>query len=115
MAYSIEVSTWFAKEAKRLNKKYHSFAQDLREFRDSLIENPLQGVEIAQRIRKIRMPIKSKGKGKSGGARIITYTVLATETADGRLILLLIYDKEDAANIRPEVLKDILKEFELPL
>ena len=113
MAYIIEVSSWFAKEAKRLNKKYPSFAQDLKDFRDAIAENPLQGVEIAPHTRKIRMQIKSKGKGKSGGARIITYTVLAKETEDGRLFLLLIYDKEDADNIRPEVLKDILREFDL--
>ena len=113
MPYTVEVSSWFAKEAKRLNKKYPSFAQDLKSFRDSIVENPLQGVEIAPKIRKIRMQIKSKGRGKSGGARVITYTVLARENEEGRLILLLIYDKENSSTIRPEVLNDILNEFDL--
>jgi mRNA-degrading endonuclease RelE of RelBE toxin-antitoxin system len=111
MGYDIKVSSWFSKEAKHLSKKYHSFAEDLQDFFDSISSDPLQGVEIAPHIRKIRMQIKSKGKGKSGGARIITYTVLASETGEGKLFLLAIYDKEDASNIRLEVLKDILKEM----
>ena len=65
-------------------------------------------------IRKIRMAIKSKGKGKSGGARVITYNFLTAEM-DGKIVLLLIYDKEDASSVKVNVLKEIIKEEGFPL
>ena len=73
---TISVSDDFAKEAKRLAKKYPSFKQDYKDFLVSIKNNPLQGDEITKNIRKIRMAIKAKGKGKSGGARVITFNIL---------------------------------------
>lgn len=46
---------------------------------DSLRENPLQGVEIAPHVRKVRMAISDKGRGKSGGARVITFDALVSD------------------------------------
>ncbi len=85
---------------------------DMDEFRKSLEENPLQGVELIPGVRKIRMIIKSKGGGKSGGARVITYNVFATEY-DGVVYLLEIYDKSEYSTVREEVLKEIVKELNL--
>ena len=65
MSYNIHVSSYFAKEAKRLGKKYPSFKHDLDKFKKSLQENPLQGTELSPGIRKIRMAIESKHKGLS--------------------------------------------------
>ena len=109
MSYKISTLSYFDVAAKRLAKKYPSFKKDLEEFRDSLQANPLQGDELTPGIRKIRMAIKSKGKGKSGGARVITYNILAKEQ-DGDIVLMLIYDKEDASSVKVDVLKQILKE-----
>ena len=67
MNYSITTSSYFDVAAKKLVKKYPSFKEDLVNFGKSLLENPKQGAELAPGIRKIRMAIKSKGKGKSGG------------------------------------------------
>ena len=39
----------------------------IRNFLHSLQSNPLQGVDLGKGLRKIRMSIASKGKGKSGG------------------------------------------------
>ena len=66
MNYSITTSSYFDVAAKKLAKKYSSFKDDLVNFGKSLLENPKQGTELAPGIRKIRMAIKSKGKGKSG-------------------------------------------------
>ena len=82
MNYNIITSSYFDVAAKRLAKKYPSFKDDLRAFRDELLENPLQGDELSPGIRKIRMAIKSKGKGKSGGARIITYSSFGFRIGD---------------------------------
>ena len=86
----------------------------MKKFRDELLENPKQGTELSPGIRKIRMAIKSKGKGKSGGARVITYNFLTAEM-DGKIVLLLIYDKEDASTAKVNVLKEIIKEEGFPL
>lgn len=113
MNYNITTSNYFNVAAKRLAKKYPSFKEDIKVFREELMKNPLQGAELYPGIRKIRMTIKSKGKGKSGGARIITYNFIAKEM-EGEIVLLLIYDKEDASAVKVNVLKEIIKEEGYP-
>lgn len=110
MNCEIITSDFFDAEAKVLAKRYKSFKKDLIEFRKELEKAPLQGTEIAPNIRKIRMPITTKGRGKSGGARIITYNTLVTEQ-EGKVYLLLIYDKADASNVKMNVVKQIVKEL----
>ena len=107
---TVSVSDDFAKEAKRLAKKYPSFKQDYKDFLDSIKENPLQGDEITKNIRKIRMAIKSKGKGKSGGARVITFNVL-TNVENGQVVFLLLYDKEDASTVKVNVVKQLVRDM----
>jgi hypothetical protein len=82
---------------------------DLKSFISSLKENPDQGVLLFPNVRKIRMAITAKSKGKSGGARIITINALSAER-DGVVYLLLIYDKSDTENVRSQIIKDIIKE-----
>lgn len=107
---TVSVSDDFAKEAKRLAKKYPSFKQDYKEFLESIKDNPLQGDEITKNIRKIRMAIKAKGKGKSGGARVITFTIL-TDVENGQVVLLLLYDKEDASTVKVNVVKQLVRDM----
>ena len=94
----------------RLAKKYPSFKQDYKEFLESIKNNPLQGDEITKNIRKIRMAIKAKGKGKSGGARVITFNVLAN-IENGQVVLLLLYDKEDASTVKVNVVKQLVRDM----
>ena len=84
----------------------------MEKFRKSLEENPLQGTELIPGVRKIRMAIKSKSGGKSGGARVITYNVLATEQ-DEVVYLLEVYDKSEYSTVKENVLKDIIKNLDL--
>ena len=107
---TVSVSDDFAREAKRLAKKYRSFKNDYAEFLKSIKENPLQGDEITKNIRKIRMAIGSKGKGKSGGARVITFNIL-TDVQNGQVVLLLIYDKEDASTVKSNVVKQMVRDM----
>ena len=109
MSYSIKVTSNFAKEAKRLAKKYPSFKKDYEELKNSLQENPLQGDELTPGIRKIRLAIKSKGKGKSGGARVITFNVLA-EQQNGMVVLVLIYDKSDFSTVDVNTVKELIRD-----
>lgn len=92
-----------------MNKRYKSMPEDLRRLQESLQENPLQGVDLGRNLRKVRMAITAKGKGKSGGARVITYTLLVAEV-DSALMLLTIYDKSEKENITDAELMEIMKE-----
>ena len=105
---TVSVSDDFAKEAKRLAKKYPSFKQDYKDFLESIKNNPLQGDEITKNIRKIRMAIK--GKGKSGGARVITFNIL-TDIENGHVVFLLLYDKEDASTVKVNVVKQLVRDM----
>ena len=107
---TVSVSDDFAKEAKRLAKKYPSFKQDYKDFLLSIKNNPLQGDEITKNIRKIRMAIKAKGKGKSGGARVITFNIL-TDIKNGHVVFLLLYDKEDASTVKVNVVKQLVRDM----
>lgn len=109
MSYSIKVTSNFAKEAKRFAKKYPSFKKDYEEFKNSLQENPLQGDELTPGIRKIRLAIRSKGEGKSGGARVITFNVLA-EQQNGMVVLVLIYDKSDFSTVDVNTVKELIRD-----
>lgn len=109
MSCKIVVTKSFLKELKRLSKRYRSLKDDVAELGVSLRENPLQGVDLGQGLRKVRMAITSKGKGKSGGARVITYTVLLREV-DSELKLLAIYDKSECDTLSDGTLRSILKQ-----
>lgn len=64
----------FERSFKKLCKRHRTLVADLEEFEKSLCANPFQGTELSPGIRKIRMTISSKGKGKSGkltGDRVI--------------------------------------------
>ena len=114
MSFEIQTSSYFDAEAKRLAKRHRSFIDDLQDFQKSILENPFQGTELSPGIRKIRLTIESKGRGKSGGARVITFTYLVDEK-DGVVILLLLYDKADASSIKMNVVRKIIKDIGLDL
>ena len=84
MNYQIEPTKTFLVEAKKLGKRYRSLKDDLNQFKISLQENPFQGVELCPGIRKIRMAISSKGRGKAGSARVITAMAIVAENEVGR-------------------------------
>ena len=88
MSFKVIPTPTFAKSLKALAKRHKSLKEDVKAFVAELERNPLQGVELTAGIRKISMAIKSKGAGKSGGARVITYNVLVTEE-EGEVYLLV--------------------------
>ena len=98
MSFEVRTTPHFEREAKALAKRYRSFKEDLGVLIDSLSENPLQGAELSPGIRKIRLIITSKRRGKSGGARVITYTIYASEL-EGCVYLVDVYDKPQIRNL----------------
>lgn len=110
MNFKVIPTPTFAKSLKALAKRHKSMKADMDAFRKSLEEDPFQGTELTPGVRKIRMAITSKGGGKSGGARVITYNVLTTEQ-DGKVYLMEIYDKSDAQTVKLNVIKEWIKEL----
>lgn len=89
-------------------KKYKSIADDLEVLRDELKQNPYAGADLGGDARKVRMSIKSKGKGKSRGARVITYLVSAVEE-NIEVSLLTISDKSERENITDKEIKSLIQ------
>ena len=105
MSFNIITTPPFEKELKSLFKKYPSVKNDIIELVAKLIKEPKMGIAIGNNCYKIRMAITSKGKGKSGGARDITFVQIIETT----IYLLSIYDKADTSNISDKILKERLK------
>lgn len=107
---NIEVAQSFKREAKDLVKRYKSLKQDIAGLIENLKDNPLLGKDLGGNVHKIRLAISSKGQGKSGGARVISYTDVIYETMSGKVILLSIYDKSEQSTITDKRIKELLKE-----
>lgn len=99
MSVRIDYHRQFLKDLKRLAKKYKSLRSDYAKFLAELERNPTIGTDLGNGTRKVRLVIASKGKGKSGGGRIITYSVSKTEDENFRVVLLTLYDKSETANV----------------
>lgn len=112
MNYKMIVKPTFQREAKRMAKHYASFKEDLASLVDELEQNPQLGTDLGHGLRKVRMRISSKGKGKSGGARVITFTVIVSQQ-DAISNLLCIYDKADHASISLKEIEQLLIQNEL--
>lgn len=108
----------FKRDAKPLLKKYLSLSSELRELEQQLKENAHLGDKITENTYKIRVAVKSKGKGKSGGLRVISYIILKVVADDEieNIYLLAIYDKSEFENISDKLIAErietVLEEFE---
>lgn len=112
MNYRIILDVPFKKEVKRLAKKYRSLKNDLEVLQEELLTNPQAGVDLGGGLRKVRMAIGSKGRGKSHGARVITFTVVIA-IEESEINLLTIYDKAERESISSKEIEALLKEADL--
>ncbi len=108
MNYSIETTETFRKEAKKLVKKYPSLKSELVELNNKLEQNPFIGKHLGSDVYKIRLSIASKGKGKSGGARILTQIKVINK----KVFLFSIYNKGEIDNLSDAEIKELIKEIE---
>ena len=115
----VKVTKAFTKRAKPLLKKYPSLRQDLLDLQNELLKNPESGAPLGNHCFKIRLAIKSKGKGKSGGARVITFLeteiIGYVETNKEKQItvnLLSVYNKSEVATITDKELKELIANIE---
>jgi len=101
MNFEIVTTEPFDRKIKRLAKKHKSIKKDLAEIIEALKFDPFIGKPLGKDCFKIRMAITSKGKGKSGGARLITYIRVVAKT----VYLINIYDKGEQETITDKELK----------
>ncbi len=105
--FEVKVTESFKKAAKLLIRKYPSLKDELEELIISLEEEPKQGDSLGNSCFKIRIAVKSKGKGKRGGARIITHIKIVEEY----VFLLYVYSKGDKDDISNQELKEWLNDI----
>jgi len=104
MSYNILTIPPFDRQLKRLVKKYPSLKIEFSNLLERLEEEPEQGIALGNNCFKIRLAIQSKGKGKSGGARVI-FNLIIEETT---VYLLSIYDKSEKENLSDKELYELL-------
>jgi mRNA-degrading endonuclease RelE of RelBE toxin-antitoxin system len=104
MSYNVKTIPRFEKDLKHLSKKYPSLKVEYINLVHSLKQSPEQGTPIGNHCFKIRLAIASKGKGKSGGARVIAHL----QVVNKNVFLLSIYDKSEQENISDTDLNNLL-------
>lgn len=108
MAYKVETIAPFRREAKKLIKKYPSLKSELETLGDILSNEPTTGTALGNDCYKIRLAIASKGKGKSGGARVVTHFYVTGDV----VYLLSIYNKSEKDNITDNEIAALLKHIQ---
>lgn len=114
MKVIVRVSKSFGRQAKPLLKKFASLRSELIQLENELHDNPKLGKSLGHDSYKIRLAVKSKGKGKSGGIRIISHLnteivgLIEFEENNTVINLISIYDKSDTASISDKELKDLI-------
>ena len=105
MNYNVLTIPPFDKQLKRLVKKYPSLKKEFFQLIESLESHPEQGTNLGNNCFKIRIAIASKGKGKSGGGRVITNFIID----DSTVFLISIYDKSEKDNLTDKELEELLR------
>jgi mRNA-degrading endonuclease RelE of RelBE toxin-antitoxin system len=109
VVYKVFPGAYFSRQAKKLAKRYPSFPSDLEQLADLLESNPTAGIALGMQAYKLRMAIRSKGRGKSGGARVIYYLI----TAQKEVWLLSVYDKADLDNLGMHEIQQLIDDIGL--
>lgn len=101
----VVLTDFFKRRFKELKKRHRSLDADVLALVDALEKQPVQGTPIGKDCYKIRLAISSKGTGKSGGGRVITYVRLL----QGKVYMLTIYDKTDRDSLTTKELLELLE------
>ncbi|NCO56014.1 MAG: type II toxin-antitoxin system RelE/ParE family toxin [Bacteroidetes bacterium] len=104
MKFNVFTIPPFDRQIKRMVKKYPSLKKEYATLIDTLEQKPTSGTSIGNNCYKIRMAIASKGKGKSGGARVVSYL----QVKKNSVFLLSIYDKAELESISDKELASLL-------
>lgn len=106
MKNNVFVTHTFEREFKRLAKKYITLVDDIIILKQQLMSSEDVGTDLGSGFRKVRLHINSKNKGKSGGARVITLSIVISSN-ERNINLLYIYDKSEHSSISKKELKKL--------
>ncbi len=107
MSNRVTPTPLFIKKAKRFIKSFPTLELNLEKLEQELLSNPKLGNSYGSNIYKIRLGDESKGRGKSGGFRIITYLVHESKDAT-EVLLITIFDKSEEATIKKDDAKKLI-------
>ena len=107
MSFEVYILPRFTREMKPLAKRYRSLKAELLALVAELKETPTMGTPLGKGCYKIRLSIATKGKGPSGGGRIITNVVVTGK----KVFLISIFDKSERENISVEDLQAAIAEI----
>ena len=113
MAFSVILTESFKRTAKKLAKKHPSLGSDIKGLIEELEVDPYKGIRLSSKVFKIRISIKSKGKGKSGGGRVIYYYPKQSANHlnhDLTIYFITIYDKSKISNIPEHIIDSLIKD-----
>lgn len=108
MANQVIPTDLFETKFKRLKRKFPTLDQEMKELTQTLEQIPETGESLGAGLYKIRLASKSKGGGKSGGFRVITYLVVDTEEGT-EIYLIMVYDKSEDSTVKKGVLLKMVK------
>lgn len=70
-------------------------------------DHPTKGTPLGNDIYKIRLAISSKGKGKSGGSRVMSFVKVSETT----VLLFSIYSKGTKDSISDKEIEELIKNY----
>ena len=108
MPNEVKITSIFEARYKRFIKKFLSLESEIDILIEELQNNPTLGIPLGAGLYKIRLASKSKGGGKSGGFRIITYLIVENGNKTD-IHLITMFDKSEEANIKKEALLKMVK------
>lgn len=103
MANFVIPTPYFESKYKRLARKFPTLDKELVNLEKELLHNPKLGEPLGSNLYKIRLSGKDKGKGRSGGFRIITYLIQESQNSI-EIYLITIFDKSEETTIPKSVL-----------
>ncbi len=108
MANRVIPTPLFEIKFKRFSKKFPSLEVEIQDLEEDLIQNPKLGISLGSNLYKVRLAAKDKGKGKSGGFRIITYLIFETDEST-EIYLITLFDKSEESSINKSDLVKIVR------
>ncbi len=107
MAFEVTITPDCLRQVKRLSKKYPSLKDDVRALVTDLVDRPDQGIALGKNLFKVRLAIRSKGHGRSSGARVITCVLVLAK----HVYVAAIYDKSERATLTDKELLKLAQRF----
>jgi hypothetical protein len=101
----------FDKSFKKLSRKFHSLKEEFHEFIEKTEKENVQGRSLGNGFYKARLSVKSKGKGKRGGLRIISHREIIFKMEETEITLVTIYDKNETSSIDRKYLESLIKKY----